>query len=39
MRAPIKKIAEIASMPFIKKKSSDEYVFSKYLPDLLNSFK
>mmetsp|Transcript_35571 Transcript_35571/g.32054 ORF Transcript_35571/g.32054 Transcript_35571/m.32054 type:complete len:196 (+) Transcript_35571:57-644(+) len=39
MRNAIKKIAEIASMPFLKRKSSDEYVFSKHLPEFLNSFK
>jgi hypothetical protein len=39
MRNALKKVAETAKLPFLEKKSSDEYQYSKDLPGFLASFK
>lgn len=41
MRTALKKICEVASLPFKQKKASDEYYCQKdkTLPPLLNAFK
>jgi hypothetical protein len=39
MRNALIKICEVASLPFNKNKASDEYSYSKDLPNFLNSFK
>jgi hypothetical protein len=39
MRNALKRICEVASLPFNKVKASDEYSHSKDLPNFLNSFK